>query len=787
MAELEFHPEGAPFSGTIGRTLETSSPAWPATPTAPEGAPNVLMIVLDDVGYGQLSAFGGLCETPNLDRLADRGLRYANFQTTALCSPTRGCLLTGRNHHTLGLSAVTDISLGYPAHNGVMGFEHGFISESLVANGVSTFAVGKWHLTPPQDASQAGPFHRWPLGRGFERFYGFLGGDTDQFHPDLVHDNHWVPQPSQPADGYHLNADIADHAIQFLADLHSVFPAKPWFLYFATGAGHAPHQVEREWIDRYRGAFDGGWDEYRRTVFERQQALGLIPEGAVLPERDPDVPAWESLSDDARRMYARQMETYAGFISQTDHHIGRVLDFVESIGELDNTVVMALSDNGASAEGGEHGTRNESLFFNFAPETLEDNLAVYDEWGGEDTFNHYAWGWTWAGDTPFRRWKRETYRGGITDPLIVSWPAGIAARGEVRHQYVHAIDVAATVLDVVGVDPPSHLRGVEQSPLQGVSFASTFGSADADPVRRTQYFEMMGHRSIYHDGWKATCPFPGPSLAEGIERGHPFGTKLTEELLDRLDAEEWELYDLSSDPTETVDVAADFPDRLAELRDLWWTQARELGVLPLASGSLERLLTKRPQPGGHRDVNVFYPDTAPLPFALSPRVNNRSHRISASVDYAPGDEGVLATHGNRHGGYALFVSGDHLHYAYNYMGIERWTASAVTAIPAGARELAVEVEADTSAGRGLGRGAPFNIVLLVDGTPVGGVRIPTTTPTLLSMVGFSCGYAAYDSVEPTEYLAPFRYSGTLRHVTVDVSGELQTDPAAEMVRIMTQQ
>jgi arylsulfatase len=286
VAELEFYPEGTPFSGTIGRTLETSSPAWPAPPTAPEGAPNVLMVVLDDVGYGQLSAFGGLCETPNLDRLAERGLRYSNFQTTALCSPTRGCLLTGRNHHTLGLSAVNDISLGFPAHDGVMGFEHGFVSESLVANGFSTFAVGKWHLTPPQDASQAGPFHRWPLGRGFERFYGFLGGDTDQFHPDLVHDNHWVPQPSQPADGYHLNADIADHAIQFLADLHSVFPAKPWFLYFATGAGHAPHQVEREWIDRYRGAFDGGWDEYRRTVFDRQRALGLIPDGAAVIVRE---------------------------------------------------------------------------------------------------------------------------------------------------------------------------------------------------------------------------------------------------------------------------------------------------------------------------------------------------------------------------------------------------------------------------------------------------------------------------------------------------------------------
>ena len=787
MPDLVFYPEGTPFPGTIGRTVETSSPAWPQPVQPPDGAPNVLLVVLDDVGFGQLSAFGGLCRTPNLDRLADRGLRYANFQTTALCSPTRGCLLTGRNHHTLGLSAVTDISMGFPAHDGVVGFEHGFVSEALLGAGVSTFAVGKWHLTPSQDSSQAGPFHRWPLGRGFERFYGFMGGDTDQFHPDLVHDNHWVPQPSQPADGYHLNADLADHAVQFLADLRSVAPSKPWFLYVATGAGHAPHQVESEWIEQYRGAFDSGWDDYRRVVFERQRELGLLPDGAQLSERDPDVPAWDSLSDDARRMYARQMETYAGFITQTDHHLGRILDFVEDSGQLDDTLVMVLSDNGASAEGGEHGTRNESLFFNFAPETLEDNLEVYDEWGSEDTFNHYAWGWTWAGDTPFRRWKRETYRGGITDPLIVSWPAGIAARGEVRQQYIHAIDVTPTILDVVGIEPPSHVRGVEQSPLHGVSFRSTFAEADAPEVRRTQFFEMMGHRSIYHDGWKATCPFPGPSLAEGIERGHPFGTDLTEELLDRLDAEEWELYDLAADPTEMVDRAAERPEVLEELRALWWSEAERIGALPIASGSLARILTKRPQPGGHRDVHVFHPGTAPLPFALSPRVINRSHRIAAAVEFTPGDSGVLATHGNRHGGYAVWVADDRLHYAYNYMGVQRWTTASTRTIPAGATELAVEVEAGEQRITGPGRGATADVVLLVDGDVVGGIALPYTTPTLLSMVGFSCGFAAYDSVVPDAYAAPFPYSGALHRVTVDVSGELHTDPAAEMVRIMAQQ
>ena len=585
---------GTPFPGTVGRTLETSTEAWPSRPTAAEGAPNVLMVVLDDVGYGQLSTYGGLCETPNFDRIAERGVKFANFHTTALCSPTRGCLLTGRNHHTLGLGAITELALGYPSMNGVMGFEHGFLSEILVREGWNTYAVGKWHLTPASDTTAAGPFDRWPLGRGFERFYGFMGGDTDQFHPDLVHDNHWVPQPSQPADGYHLNADIADHAIGFVKDAHAAHPEKPFFLYYATGAGHAPHQVEPEWVEPYRGRFDAGWDAYRVEVFERQKALGLLPQGTELSERDPDVEPWDSLSPDARRMYARQMEVYAGFLTQTDHHVGRVLDFLETIGELDNTVVMLCSDNGASAEGGEHGTRNEGMFFNMTPETLEDNLEVFDKWGSEDTFNHYSWGWTWAGDTPFRRWKRETYRGGVTDPLVVSWPAGLAARGEVRDQYCHAVDVLPTVLDLLGVEAPAQVRGVQQSEVHGVSLVPALADAAAPEAHTTQYFEMFGHRSIYHDGWKAVCPFPGPSLAEGAERGHPFGTVVTEAILDQLEANDWELYHVAEDAAEVHNVAAEHPEKMDEMKALWWAEAERYGVLPIASAGLERLLARRP-------------------------------------------------------------------------------------------------------------------------------------------------------------------------------------------------
>jgi arylsulfatase A-like enzyme len=786
--ELTQYPRGTAFPGTIGRTLESSTPAWPARPTPPAGAPNVMVIVLDDVGYGQLSAFGGLCETPNLDRLADRGLRYSNFQTTALCSPTRGCLLTGRNHHTLGLSAITELSLGFPAHNATMGFEHGFVSEMLLAQGYNTFAVGKWHLTPPEETTPAGPYDRWPLGRGFERFYGFLGGDTDQWHPDLIHDNHSVRQPAMPADGYHLNADLADHAIDFVKDAHVNAPDKPFLLWYATGAGHAPHQVEPEWIERYAGRFDMGWDEYRRIVFERQQALGLLPAGTELSERDPDVEPWDSLSDDAKRMYTRQMEVYAAFLSQTDFHIGRVLDFLETTGRLDDTIVIAVSDNGASAEGGEHGTRNEGLFFNLAPETLEDNLEVIDQWGGEDTFAHYSWGWTWAGDTPFRRWKRETYRGGITDPCIVSWPAGIAARGEVRHQYTHAIDMVPTLLDLIGVPAPDRIRGVEQSALHGTSLAHTFADADAESLHVTQYFEMFGHRSIYHEGWKAVCPYPGPSLAEGAERGHPFGTFLTEALLDRLEAEDWELYDLTTDPAECHDVAAANPDRLAELVALWWSEAERYGALPIATGDITRLLARRPSVGKHRKVFELFSGGSPVPFAVAPRVYNRPHRITARITVPEGGaEGVVLTHGNRHGGYSLYVADGRLHYVHNHLGLDRFTVSATRPLPVGDVHIAMELATTGGPNFALGHGSPAEVRLFIEDEVVGFGELPHTVPNLFGIVGLSCGYAAYDSVDPSRYEAPFTFTGEIDRVVLDITGELLVHPEAEMTRLMTQQ
>ncbi len=786
MPDFVTYPPDQPFPGRIGRTLDTSSEAWPTKPTAPEGAPNVLVIVLDDVGYGQLSPFGGLCETPNLDRLAERGLRYANFQTTSLCSPTRGSLLTGRNHHRLGLSAVTELSMGFPAHNATIGPEHGFLSEILVERGWNTFAVGKWHLTPPEETTPAGPFVRWPLGRGFERYYGFLGGDTDQWHPDLTYDNHWVRQPAMPEDGYHLNADLADRAIEFVSDAHTSAPDKPFFLYFCTGAGHAPHQVEPEWVERYAGAFDMGWDEYRRIVFQRQLDAGLLPAGAELSARDPDVPAWDSLTDDAKRMYARQMEVYAGFLSQTDHHIGRVIDHIERLGELENTIVVAMSDNGASAEGGEHGTRNESLFFNLAPETLEDNLEVFDEWGGENLFNHYSWGWTWAGDTPFRRWKRETYRGGVTDPLIISWPARLGDAGGVRQQFTHVIDVAPTLLELLGIESPSQIRGVDQSPVDGVSFVQTLDDPEAATRHLTQMSEMFGHRAIYHDGWKAVCPYPGPSLAEGVERGHPFGTPISEELLDQLDRDDWELYHLAEDPSECHDLAADQPDKLAELVDLWWAEAEDQRALPLVSG-ITRMFAKRPSVGGAADVIDIQPGGSPISFAAAPRVVRRPHSITASVTVPEGGaEGVLLCQGNRHGGFAAYLLDGRFTYSYNYLGMDRWRIAASVPVPPGEHTLRVEVVPFGTI-PGPGKGEPAEVRLYVDDAPVAFGELDHTVPNLFGMVGMSCGHAAFDSVDPDAYVAPFAFTGELDVVRLDITGERIIDQAAEFRRIMTQQ
>jgi arylsulfatase A-like enzyme len=777
MALEEYRP-GTAFPGVIGRTFDQSRPAWPQPLRASEGAPNVLFIILDDTGFGQLGCYGSPIRTPSLDSLASGGLRYTNMHTTALCSPTRSCVLTGRNHHANHLAAITEVSTGFPGYDGYIPFENGFLSEILHDQGYNTYAVGKWHLTPADQVSAAGPYDRWPLGRGFDRYYGFLGGDTHQYYPELVADNHRVEPERTPEEGYHLTEDLVDRATAFIADAKQVAPNKPFFLYFATGAMHAPHHVPKEWADRYQGVFDDGWEAYRDKVFARQKELGVVPADAELSRHDPDVARWADCSPDERRLYARMMEVFAGFLEHTDHHIGRLLDFLREIGEFDNTLVMVLSDNGASAEGGPTGSVNENQFFNFVPESLEQNLAAIDDLGGPKYFNHYPWGWTWAGNTPFRRWKRETYRGGISDPFIVHWPAGIQAKGEVRSQYAHAIDMVPTVLEALGVQAPTQLRGVAQAPIEGVSFAHTFDHADAASRHVTQYFEMLGHRSIYHDGWRAVCPWPGPSF---VEAGRPFGTPLPAETLTQLDATGWELYHVAEDFAENHNLAAQDRARLIELIGQWYVEAGRYNVLPVDGRGQQRFAEERPVIAADRTRYTYYSGTQEVAPNAAPRILNRPHSIHAGVEIPDGGaEGVLVSQGGVDGGFSFFVQDGRLRYTYNYVAQQRFNVVSDSQVPAGRHILSVEFQPTGAPEPLKGKGAPGVVKLFVDGEPIGQGELPVTIPIALGLAaGVSVGQDAGAPVTD-EYTPPFPFTGTLRRVVYDVSGDQVVDHEAEI-------
>jgi arylsulfatase A-like enzyme len=783
MALEEYEP-GAAFPGVVGRTTDESSPACPRPRRAAAGSPNVLFIVLDDTGFGQLGCYGSPIATPHIDALAAGGLLYSNMHTTALCSPSRSCIITGRNHHANATAAINEIATGYPGYNGQIPFENGFLSEMLLAHGYSTYMVGKYHLLPSEFESGAGPFDRWPLGRGFERFYGFLGGDTSQWYPDLVYDNHQVEPPATPEQGYHLTEDLVDKATAFIADAKQVAPHKPFFMHFCTGATHAPHHVPREWADRYAGQFDDGWDAYRERVLARQKKLGIMPEDAELSRHDPDVPDWDSLPPQARRLAARMMEVFAGFLSHTDHHIGRLLGFLNETGELDNTLIMVVSDNGASAEGGPTGTTNELQFFNNAPETLEESLAKIDELGGPGTFNHYPWGWTWAGNTPFRRWKRETYRGGVSDPFLVHWPRGIRARGAVRTQYAHIIDMVPTVLDSLGLEPPAAVRGVTQSPVHGVSFAHTFDDPAAATRHRTQYFEMFGHRAIDHDGWRAVCPWPGPSFAEA---GKPFGAPISAQTLTGLDARHWELYHVAEDPAENQNVAGQHRDKLIELIAMWYTEAGKYNVFPVDGSAAPRMMVERPQVAEPRTEYVYRPGTQTLPFWVGPRLLNRPHAITADAEIPEGGaEGVLLCQGSGGGGWSLYVKDGRLRHVHNYVGRAVYQVCAPDPLTAGRHLLRFEFEPTGQPDLAQGKGSPGRAQLYVDGQLVAQGEFGVTTPVGFNPGGLTCG-ANPGSAITSDYRAPFRFTGTLHTVTVDLSGDLITDTDSEMRMAMARQ
>ena len=784
MALKEYKP-GTAFTGVIGRTFDKSSPAWPEPLRAKKGAPNVIFIVQDDTGFGQLGCYGGPIKTPNLDSLAANGLLFNSMHTTALCSPTRSCILTGRNHHSNAMSCITEGSTGYPGGNGNIPFENGFLSEILVDNGYSTFAVGKWHLTPADQISAAGPYNRWPLGRGFERYYGFLGGDTHQYYPELVYDNHSVEPEKTPEEGYHLTEDLVDKAIAFIADTKQVAPDKPFFLYLAPGCAHAPHHVPKEWADQYKGQFDDGWDALREKTFKRQKELGIVPKDAVLSRHDPDVQDWQKLSGDERKLYARMMEVFAGFVTHADHHYGRLFNFLKSIGALENTLIMFISDNGASAEGGPTGSVNENKFFNNVPDSLEENLKKIDELGGPSTFNHYAWGWTHAGNTPFKRWKRETYRGGVSDPFLVHWPKGIKSKGQVRTQYAHAIDMVPTVLEALGLEAPTSIKGVTQSPIEGHSFAHAFDDAKAPSKHITQYFEMFGHRSIYHDGWRAVCPWPGTSF---VESGLGFGAPIDYAKLTELDAKGWELYNLEKDFAETNNLAEKERAKLIEMIGTWYVEAGKYNVLPIDSRGTARLVEERPQLTVARQSYTFYAGTQMVPANSGPAVLNRPHSITADVEIPKGGaEGCLMSAGDVQGGFAFYMQNGKLHYVYNYVGSEFFHTESKDKVPEGPHKLRFEFEVTGKPDIAKGKGAPGKAQLYVDGKLVGEGDVAVTMPLSIGLAGgIVCGA---DTGSPVwdKYKPPFKFTGTIHNVTVDLSGELIKDHEAEARIAMARQ
>jgi arylsulfatase len=784
MSMKEYKP-GQAFSGVIGRTFDVSQPAWPAPNRAKEGAPNVLFIVLDDTGFGHLGCYGSPIHTPNIDALAADGLRYNNMHTTALCSPSRSCMLTGRNHHFNGMAGITEISTGFPGYNGNIPFENGMLSEMLLQNGYNTYAIGKWHLTPAEQTSAAGPYDRWPVGRGFERYYGFLGGDTHQYYPELVRDNSQTEPEKTPEQGYHLTPDLVEKAKAMIADAKQVAPNKPFFMYFCLGAMHAPHHVPKEWADKYKGKFDEGWDAYRQRVFNNQKQIGIIPPNTELSR---DVQDWDNLPADERRLYARMMEVFAGFLEHTDHHIGELIKFLKDIGEYENTLIMLISDNGASCEGGPTGSVNEGKFFNNVPENLQQNLAAIDDIGGPKYFNHYAWGWTHAGNTPFKRWKRETYRGGTADPFIVCWPQGIKARGEIRSQYAHAIDMVPTVLDALGIEAPEHIRGVTQSPIQGHSLKSSFDEAKAPSLHKTQYFEMAGHRSLYHDGWRAVCPWPGPSFMESEVN---FGAPISYQKLIELDAKGWELYNVNEDFAETNNLAAQERDRLIAMIGMWYAEAGKYNVLPIDGRGTARFAEPRPQLAPDRKKCIYYAGTQTVPTNAMPAILNVRHSVSVHANVPKGGaEGVLYSMGGNDGGFVLYIKDRKLTYGYNYVADQRFKVqSNGGGVPEGDHVFSFEFTPTGKPDIPNGKGVPAHIELFVDGKQVGEGDLPITIPLQLGIAAGVCiGSDSGSPVMPEDdYEPPFAFTGTVKKALLDVSGEPIEDMAAKMKMYLARQ
>ena len=744
---MDLPPPDAPFNGVIADTIAQSTPDWPRRTRPPQGAPNVVVVVLDDLGFGHLSCYGGPIEAPNIAALAANGLRYNNFHTTALCSPTRAALLTGRNHHSVGFAAIAEMASGFPGANSYLPRSAVSVAEVLRQSGYSTFCCGKWHLTPSAEITAAGPFERWPLGLGFERFYGFLGGEVDQWHPMLTVDNHRIPTPEH--DGYHLSEDLVDQAIGMVRDQQQIATGRPFFLYLPFGAPHCPLHAPASYIDAYRGRFDDGWDVERERTFARQKALGIVPAETELAPRNGIVKPWAELDADTRRLFARLQETFCGFVDHTDAQIGRLVSALREMEVLDNTLILLMSDNGASQEGQHNGTINTERFRNLMPMDVAEMLPALDRIGGPDTDPHYPMGWGMAGNTPFRRWKRDTHRGGNTDPLIAHWPARIADPGAIRGQYLHVTDIYPTLLELAQLPVPVRVNGVEQKPLEGHSFARTLTEPVAGTARTRQYYEMLGSRAIWQDGWTAVT-------------WHKPGTDWQDD--------RWELYHQEQDFSQARDLAAQHPDRLRAMVEVWWQEARKYQVLPLDDRGRERFIDpSRPRASEARPSYRYYPGTAPVPNPAMPRTLGVPHRYRAvfTLD-RPGDGGLLAAQGGNLNGWALYVRDAQLVYVHNCLQMTQYELRGVSALAVGA-EVQVELVCQP---RGRDRA---DYELIVDGHRAASLAGAPVAPFGSSFVqeGLQIGRSWGPSLAPAHYHGEFAFTGRLRHV------ELMLDSARD--------
>ena len=764
------------FDGKIELDVRDSTPDW--TPfelkRAPEGAPNVLVVLYDDTGQAAWSPYGGRIEMPVMQKLADNGVTYSQWHTTALCSPTRSCMLTGRNHHVNRFAAITEGSNGFPGAAARLPAQCATIGQVLQDNGYSTFWIGKQHNVPEEDVSSGGSKSEWPLQKGFDRFYGFLGGETNQWFPDLVEDNRFIEQPYLPDEGYHVSKDLADQSIRMPRDQNSSNPSKPWYLWFCPGANHAPHHAPQEYIDKYKGKFDDGYEAYREWVLPRMVSKGVLPEGTKMTPINPlpedaevandMVRPWNSLNADEKKLFSRMAEVFAGFSEYTDAQVGRIVDYLEQTGQLENTIIMYCADNGASGEGSPNGSVNENKFFNGYPDELSENMKYLDTLGSPDTYNHFPTGWATAFSTPFQMFKRYSQlAGGTCAPMVISWPKGIKARGEVREQYHHAIDVAATILDVAGVEMPKEYKGIKQYPLNGVSMRYSFDDAGAPTTRKRQYYAMLGTRGIWQDGWKAAA------VHSPISNKGNFGD------------DRWELYHVAEDRSESTDLAEQNPDKLKELIDAWFEEADNNFVLPLDDRSaVEQLGNPRPQAEPPRDRYLYYPDTAPVPEGVAVSVRGRSYKIVGNVDLTPEAQGVIFAHGSRFGGHSMFIKDGRLHYVYNFLGIKPEQEFVSAPLSPGKHSLGMEFIREKAGANGESMGTTK---LYVDGKEVakGPMRAQIGKFTLAGD-GLCVGFDSGDTVSQ-QYQTPGRFTGgEVQGVAVDVSDkayvDLQRDAAA---------